>query len=158
MARARTRTLLLLVGVATVAVYVGVFLLATTDDRQDQFDDETVRSAVSTACAALRADVDALPLLPERASQVERRARVQEQDRLLGRFLALVRAVGPALESDAPGPQWLADWESLAAARRAWPGTGGFAPPAADGRPITQRMEAVDLDACRVPIALTTAP
>ncbi len=159
-----TRTALLLgvVAVATVGVYVTAFALDTTKDRPDTLDVEPVRGAASTACARLRADLDALPPLAPGASQPERLERLAVQNRSVRDLVTSVRAVGEsALRKDVPAEQWLSDWTALADARLAYAAagaTGPFAPPVQDGRPITDRMGMVGVATCAVPQALTVAP
>ena len=85
-----------------------------------------------------------------------------EQGRLVERLVQQVRAVGPeALAADVPAEEWLGDWATLQSARQAWADAGatGSAPvPQADGRPLSDRMGMVGLDACLVPVPLTTTP
>ena len=154
------KVLIVLAAAGTVAVYGGSVLLSATGDRQDTLDQRPVRDRASAACTALRLDVDAQQPLPEGAAPDARRARLAEQDRLVGRLVADVRGLGPAvLATDVPAEQWLADWEQLAAARRAYAAAGGrgeFALPVEDGRPITDRMDQVGVPACVVPTGLTT--
>ena len=159
MPRARTKVLLLGTGVFTIAVYVTAFALSTTKDRPDEFDSEALERATSSACASLRVDVDALPPLPAGAPEQARLGRLEEQDRLVRRFVAQVEAVGPAaLDADVPGREWLGDWDRLADARQAYAAqgaTGPFVVPMADGEPITRRMARVGVPACVVPNGLT---
>ncbi len=157
--RRTTALALVVVGVLTVAVYVVSFLLLTTDDRPDQLDTEPVVDVASQACSDLRVDVDALAPLPASATAAQREARVREQDRLVTRFLDQVRAVGDeALDADEPSREWLADWELLAQARRAVLAGGTFVEPVLDGIPVSDRMERIGVEACRVPQGLTTPP
>lgn len=157
-----TTALLVLVGVATVGVYVSFFLLDTAKDRPDTLDVDPVRSVASTACTRLRADLDALPALPPTATTQERLDRLAVQDAAVRGLVQEVRAVGePALRADVPAEQWLADWTTVADARRAYAeagATGSFTAPSADGRPLADRMGRVGVPACAVPVALTVAP
>jgi len=161
---ARRRTVIVLVGVAlaTVGVYVAAFSLDTTRDRPDTLDVEPVKGAASAACARLRADLDALPPLAPGAPTPQRLDRLAVQDAAVRTLVGDVRAVGePALRRDVPAEQWLADWMSLADARRAYAdggAAGPFHPPVADGRPLTDRMGRVGVPTCVVPLSLTIAP
>ena len=162
MASRRTALLLVAAAVATVGVYVAMFSLSTTDDRPDTLDVGPVPAAASSACARLRADLDALPPLAGDAPAAVRAERLLAQDRAVRLLVEQVRAVGPqALAADEPAVQWLSDWEALAQAQRthATSGAGGpFTPPVQDGRPISDRMGRVGVPACVVPRALVVAP
>lgn len=162
MARTRTAVLLTVVAAATVGVYVAAFSLSTTKDRPDTLDVQPVKGVAATACTRLRSDLDALPRLPPGAPLQDRLDRLAVQDHAIQALVTKVRAVGePALRKDVPAEQWLADWTTLADARRSYAeagATGPFVPPAADGHPLSQRMSAVGLAACAVPDALTVAP
>jgi len=154
-----SKVLVVLAAVGTLAVYGGSVVLSTTGDRQDTFDTAPVRDRASAACTALRLEVDAQQPLPDGAAQDLRLARLTEQDALVSRLVADLRGLGPAvLAADPPAEQWLADWEQLAAARRAYAGTGArgtFTVPVEDGLPITDRMDRVGVPACVVPTGLT---
>ncbi len=148
---------------AVVAVYVTAFVLDTTKDRPDTLDVEPVRSTAAAACTRLRTDLDALPPLATDAPAAARQERLAVQDRAITALVAQVRAVGrAALDADVPAEQWLGDWQALAAARQAYAAggaTGPFTPPLDDqGRPVTDRMGRVGVDACVVPRSLTLAP
>ena len=156
------RGLVVLVGLATVSAYVGMFVLSTTRNRPDHLDVEPVRSTAAAACTQLRVDVDALPPLPPTATPGQRQERVGDQLQLLDRLVAQVRAVGPeALAADEPALDWLEDWAALRRARQAWAdagATGPFTLPLVDGRPLPDRMASVGVEPCLVPTALTIAP
>lgn len=158
----RTTVLVLVAAAATVGIYGSAFALSTTDDRPDHLDVDPVSSTASAACASLRADLDALPPLAPGAPPAERLDRLAVQDRAVRALVTTVRGVGQeALDADAPAEDWLADWERLAAARRAYAEAGAqgpFSQPVVDGRPLSDRMSGVGLDACRVPASLTAAP
>lgn len=158
----RNVILLGLVAVATVGVYAVGFALDTTRDRPDTLDVQPVKGAATDACVRLRTGLDALPPLPPEATAQQRQERVGVQDAAIRTLVADVRAVGePALRKDVPAEQWLSDWESLADSRRAWAaagGTGPYAVPVQDGRPISDRMGMIGLPACVVPASLTSAP
>lgn len=162
MANARTKVLLLGAAAATVGVYVGAFLLFTTDDRPDQIDTAAVEQVATDACIRLRVAVDAAPPLAAGAPLDARQARVGEQEQLVARLVSDVQSVGPqALDEDVPAREWLADWQVLVQARRAFldaGGAGGWALPVLDGRVVSERMDGIGVDACRVPDALKAAP
>lgn len=159
-----TRTALLLVGVAiaTVGAYAAMFSLDTTKDRPDTFDVPPVPAVVEAACTRLHTALDPLPRLGPSAPLQARLDRLALQDSAVRALIAQVRTVGePALRKDVPAEQWLADWATLADARKAYGAagaSGAFVPPAADGHPLTERMGAVGISACRVPDALSAAP
>jgi len=156
------KVLVVLAAVGTLAVYGGSVVLTGIRDGQDTLDSRPVRDRASAACTALRLDVDAEQPLPSSAGRDARLARLAEQDRLVARLVADVRGLGPAaLAEDVPAEQWLADWEQLAAARRAYGeagAQGAFVVPVEDGRPITYRMDRVGVPACVVPTGLTIGP
>lgn len=159
-----TRTAVLLVGVAvaTVGVYVAMFSLDTTKDRPDTLDVAPVPGVAAAACSRLHTTLDPLPRLGPAAPLPARLDRLAVQDAAVRALVTQVRAVGaPALRKDVPAEQWLADWTTLADARKAYAAagaTGAFVPPAADGHPLTERMGAVGVSACTVPDALSAAP
>ena len=156
------KVLIVVAAVGTLGVYGGSVVLASTGDAQDTLDDRPVRDRASAACTALRLDVDAEPPLPPSATREARLARLAEQDRLIARLVADVRGLGqPALAEDVPAEQWLADWEQLAAARRAYAqagAQGGFTVPVENGQPLTYRMDRIGVPACLVPTGLTIGP
>lgn len=162
MPRARTRLLLLLAGAATLAVYGAAFVLSTTRDRPDQIDTQAVERVATDACVRLRVAVDALPPLPAGADLAARGARVGEQQQLVQRLVSDVEAVGPAaLDEDVPAREWLGDWQVLVQARRAYLDAGGTGPwsvPVLDGRVVSERMDGIGVDACKVPDGLKAAP
>lgn len=156
------KVLVVLTGFATVGAYASMLLLSTTQDRPDHLDVEPVKGVAAAACTELRTAVDALPPLAPTASAADRRVRVEEQGRLVGRLVEQVRAVGPeALARDVPVQEWLGDWATLGSVRQAWAEAGATGPvpvPVAEGRPLADRMGRVGVASCRVPTALTTAP
>ena len=157
--RPRTALLLAVVAVFVVAVYAGSFLLFSTNDRVDQLDTQPVREVAAPACTDLRLAVDALPPLPSGASPADRLARVEQQRALVERFIARVEQAGDAaLSADEPARSWLADWQTLVDSRERWvrDATGPYAVPVEDGQPITRRMNAIGVDACTVPVGLTS--
>jgi len=158
----RTKALLVLVAAGTIAVYATAFALSTTNDRPDQIDTDAVVQVATDACIRLRLGVDSLPPPAPQAPLAARRDRVAEQSRLVARLVADVRAVGrPALDADVPTEQWLGDWTALAQAREAYVdggAVGTFSVPVQDGRPISDRMDAIGVDACRVPDGLKASP
>ena len=158
----RTALLLVVVTVGTLGVYVGIFVIDTTKDRKDTLDVQPVKGVASKACTELRLDLDGLPPLPPDAAQQQRLDRIAAQDRAVRTLISTVRAVGERdLHKDVPSEQWLADWATLADARAAYAAagaTGPFTQPFADGHPLTERMSAVGLPACVVPVSLTIAP
>ena len=156
----RFRATLVAVVAFTAAVYGGSLALSLTRDAPSTFDTDAVRGRAATACTALRTGIDALPPLAADAGPAQRSARLGEQERLVARLVADVRALGSeVLAADEPAEQWLRDWEALVAARRAQLSAGGaFAVPQENGRPLTSRMSEVGVPACRVPTPLTVAP
>ncbi len=151
--------LLALVAVLVVVVYAGSFLLFTTKDRVDQLDSQALRDVAGPACTDLRLAVDALPTLPADASRADRLARVGEQRVLVDAFVDRVQQVGvEALDADEPARSWLADWQTLVDSRERWArdAMSPYAVPEQDGQPITRRMNAIGVDACAVPVGLTS--
>ena len=158
----RVRLLMIVALLATIGIYGGSVLLSTTRDRVDQIDTKAVESAATAACTTLRVELDALPPLPTTASDDERDARIRLQAAALERFTDRVERVGPrALDQDVPTRTWLGDWAGLLQARQDFAATGftgAFAVPVEDGQPITRRMDAIGVDACRVPQSLLDSP
>ncbi|HEU0102123.1 MAG TPA: hypothetical protein VFR07_07345 [Mycobacteriales bacterium] len=162
MSSARNTVLLLAAAAGTVAVYVSIFFIDTTRDNRATLDNEPVKGVATKACTALRLELDALPPLPADATEQQRQDRIAAQDRAVRTLIGTVQAVGePALRKDVPAAEWLADWATLADARQAYAAAGAAGPfsvPVAEGRPLSDRMGAVGLPGCLVPVSLTTAP
>lgn len=158
----RTKIVLALTSVGLVAIYTTAVLLSTTRDRVDQIDSDALRPVVRSACIDLRTATDALTPLGADASEQARQDRVSEQADLVAEFLEQVRGAGDeALDDDRPAREWLTDWETLLAARTTFADDGfqgDFGVPVQDGRPITDRMNDIGVEECRVPLGLTIAP
>lgn len=158
----RTTVVLLVAGLATAGVYVAGFAFDTTRDRPDTLDVQPTKDVATQACTRMRLELDALPPLPAGASQQERRDRLAVQDRAVRELVDSVRALGePVLRKDVPADAWLADWTLLADARTAYAAAGAQGPfvlPSPDGHPVTQRMNAIGVAPCVVPVPLTRAP
>lgn len=158
----RVRLLLLAGLIGVLAIYGGSVLLSTTRDRVDQIDTAPVEAAAVAACTALRVNLDARPAMPPAPSDGQRSARVDDDAALVTSFVEQVQRAGDAaLDADAPARVWLADWQMLIDARRAFAASGfvgTFSVPVADGQPITRRMNDIGVDACQVPRSLVDSP
>lgn len=162
MSSLRTKLLLALSALALGAVYVLAVVLFSTKDRVDQLDSDALKAVAGPACLTLRGTIDAMPVLPPGTSNADRSARVDEQAAAVERFVAQVRTVGPqALADDSPAESWLADWESLIRIRKEVAASDFALPfqiPMGGDDLVTRRMNDIGIDACQVPMGLTTAP
>lgn len=131
---------------------LGPLVYAGRDD-PTAIDSRPVRQAVVGACQQLRAQLAAIP----KGTGAD--ARAEAENRAVEALVGRVRVLGPAvLTKDQPVERWLADWETLVAARRRALREGApFAVPEEAGTPVNLRMFALvksGLRDCDVPIQL----
>lgn len=113
-------------------------------DIAEALDSRPVREEAGAACEEMR-------------SRVTGTTEAEGQNQAVEAMVARVRALGPeTLGKDKPAEAWLADWETLVAARRAGVdenGDGIYDVPERDGVRITRYMDelAKDLRQCQVP-------
>lgn len=144
-----------LVGFAAVAVA----LQARSQDTRGTLDDPRVTRMVAQACGIMTSAVAQVRVDgPARL----RGAQLADQNLEVRRMIDRVRTLPQAVRrADRPLEPWLADWESLLAARERYARqvSGGFRgdfrpPTAADGSELEQRMDRAAAGTCQVPATL----
>ncbi len=144
-----------LVGVAAVAVA----LQARSQDTRGTLDDPRVTRMVAQACGIMTSAVAQVRVDgPARL----RGAQLADQNLEVRRMIDRVRTLPQAVRrADRPLEAWLADWESLLAARERYARqvSGGFRgdfrpPTAADGSELEQRMDRAAAGTGQVPAPL----
>ena len=123
-------------------------------------DDPRISSTADSACSAMTRAVQEAASPPGATDAVRVRA-IREQNTAVAAMIRTIRALGvDRLANDHPMLLWLADWQTLVDRRARYAdslASGRHVPfvvPAADGRPITDRLNQVGL-ACTVPAQLT---
>lgn len=143
------------VAVGFIGVFCAGFWVYANHDRPELIDSPEVSEVAESACATMRAAVAAEAAPPGAAIDARVRS-ISAQNAAVAAMVAQVRGLGADRLDDDHTAAWLSDWEALVEAREQYAHdlSAGrrprFVEPIADGLPIINRMDQVDL-ACEVP-------
>ncbi len=102
---------------AGIALIVGAVVIMN-DDFPAMIEDDRIVSVIARECEIMTETVKSMPIKGSAAEQADV---VTDQNKAITNMLTAIRKIdGDVLRADPPTNRWLADWETLIAAREAF--------------------------------------